>query len=330
MRPPEVKKLLLALAASAAVLAVIVTVTVLARPGPTDDGGPQAGAEPTSWRTEYWHDTRVDVPADWGWGSSPSADGRGVYWCGEPGAVVGPAGTRLPRVDPATPYVGRPILQTDVCQGGGDQTPPAPYVWLGAPVEPGTVDLGDGYVRETREIAGSTVSVATRDPGLRERILDSARGGETCFSDLEQAPSVRSMLIEGMGEATSMQVCAYRGDPTRGFDLVYADRLGPGAAQRFVSAATKSRTSTVKCGDDSASEFVVLTVEGDDPFGDAPVTLDYVVDLGCARVEVSPGDHRELTRAVVEPWAVGGIPAVLTGPWRGEDPMTDLFIGMQG
>jgi len=321
-----VKKLLLVLAAPAAVLAVIVTVTVLTRPGPTTGGG---GGEPTAWRTEYWHDTRVDVPADWGWGSSPSADGRGVYWCGEPGAVVGAAGTRLPRVDPTMPYVGRPILQTDLCQGGGDRTPPAPYVWLGAPVEPGTVDLGDGYVRETREIDGSTVSVATRDPGLRERILDSAAGGETCSSDLGEAPSVRSVLTEGMGAATSMQVCAYRGEPARGFDLVYADRLGAEAAERFVSAATGSRTSRVECGDDRASEFVVLTVEGEDPYGDAPVTQDYVVDLGCPWVEVSPGDRRELTRAVVEPWAVGGIPAVLTGP-KGEDPMTDRFIGMQG
>ena len=99
-----------------------------------------------------------------------------------------------------------------------------------------------------------------------------------------------------------------------GFDLVYADRLGAAAAQRFVSAATAARTGTVTCADAGAGELVVLTVEGDDPFGDAPVTQDYVVDLGCPAVEVSPGDRRELTRAVVEPWAVGGIQAVLVGP----------------
>ena len=329
MRPPEVKNLLLVLAASLAVVAVLAGASLL-RSDPAADGGPPAAGTPTEWRTEYWHDTQVDVPADWGWGSSPSADGRGVYWCGEPGAVVGPAGTRLPRVDPTVPYVGRPILQTDVCQGGGDQTPPAPYVWLGAPVEPGTVDLGDGYVRETREVNGSTVSVATRDAALRERILDSATGGASCSSDLEEAPSVRSILTEGMGAATSMQVCAYRGEPARGFDLVYAARLGAAAAQRFVSAATAARAGTVRCADAGAGELVVLTVEGDDPFGDAPVTQDYVVDLGCPAVEVSPGDRRELTRAVVEPWAVGGIQAVLVGPRGGRDPMTDLFIGMQG
>ena len=38
----------------------------------------------------------------------------------------------------------------------------------------------------------------------------------------------------------------------------------------------------------------------------------------------------ELTPALVEPWAVGGVPAVLYGPSGGEGAMVDSFIGPQG
>ena len=30
---------------------------------------------PSEWRTEYWHDMPVDVPADWGYGGAPMDDG---------------------------------------------------------------------------------------------------------------------------------------------------------------------------------------------------------------------------------------------------------------
>src|SRR3546814_15859649 len=63
------------------------------------------------------------------------------------------------------------------------EPPQAPYVWLGADVEPGTIDAGNGFTQETIEVNGSTVTVATQDESIRRRILDSAAGGETCMSD---------------------------------------------------------------------------------------------------------------------------------------------------
>ena len=57
------------------------------------------------------------------------------------------------------PYVGRPIIQTDVCvslrvdaHGAADG---AVRLARRVPLEPGTVDLGDGWVQETVEVNGS-------------------------------------------------------------------------------------------------------------------------------------------------------------------------------
>jgi hypothetical protein len=323
------------LAAAAGVAAVAVTVAVVdvARDGGGSGPGPVDGAHeqpaPTSWRTEYWRDLQVQVPADWGWGSAPA--GADLLWCGGPGAEVEVGGRRLPEPDPDVPYVGRPIGQTDMCLAhAADRTPAAPYVWLGAPLEPGTTDLGDGYVRETREVNGSTVSVATQDPALRERILDSATGGETCFSELEKAPAVESMLTEGMGRSSALQVCAYRRAAGNGWDLVYAADLGAHAAESFASAVGRAGITDAACPQGPSNEYVVLTVTGDDPFGDAPVTQDYVVDLGCPSVELGPDRSARLTPALVEPWAVEGIQTVLVGPTGGKGAMLDSFIGMQG
>ena len=181
---------------AAAVAAVAVTGFVVDRAGsPGGIDRPGAVDEPSGevadgpWRTEYWRDMRVDVPADWGYGGAPQEGTPETVACGAV-AMVSATGERLPREDPTMPYVGRPIAQTDLCQvypwiGPNDVPPQAPYVWLGAAVEPGTVDLGDGWVQETVDVNGSRLTVATRDAGLRERILDSAGGGETCMSEVD-------------------------------------------------------------------------------------------------------------------------------------------------
>ena len=141
-------------AAVGAVAAVVAVsgVAVAVQPGDGPDRGPtdHVVADPTTaappiteWRAESWHGLTVDVPADWGWGTAPLtlADDEGPLVCGGPGASMSP-GTGGP--DAETPYVGRPIMLSDVCQGGPLPSPEAPYVWLGADVEPGTVDVGDG------------------------------------------------------------------------------------------------------------------------------------------------------------------------------------------
>jgi hypothetical protein len=335
-------------AAALAVAAVAVTGVVVDRsrdPGGKEGGslvtdGAADGPAPTRWRTEYWHDLRVDVPADWGWGTAPAAitkSGDGdLYLCGGPGAGVTADGTKLVHADASLPYVGRPIMTSDLCSGGDPLLhPEAPYVWLGVDLEAGTVELADGYVQETRVLDGSTVTVGARDADLRERILESATGGDICLAELEDRPRVASVLTEGMGDVSAMTVCAYRRESS-GYHLVYAAELGAEAGTAFHDAVyggtDEELDATAECASSPpAGEYVVLTLTGDDPMGDQSVTQDYVADLGCAGIENAPGHFTTMRVADVAPWATGGIPVVLVGPSGLSRPwVSDYFIGGLG
>lgn len=333
-------------AAALAVAAVAVTAAVVDLPGNDASPGvadPATGARdlPGEWRTEYWYDTQVEVPADWGWGGAPQKDfgaQPGTLWCGGPGAILDAGGARLPQPDPTVPYVGRAILQSDMCLGGiEDQTPLAPYVWLGAPIQPGTVDLGDGYVRETREVNGSTVSVATQDAATRERILDSATGGETCLSDLDAAPEpTQSSGPEGPAglQPESLTVCAYRDDSDSGrFALVYAEVLDAAHAKKLVVGVDDAAPEARRClaGESGSGwEYVVLRVDGSGASGE-PLSREYVVDFTCSGLVQRPGaSPTALTRANVDLWAVGGLKVSLTGTTGVDGELSGYFIGMQG
>ena len=172
-----------------AVAATVAAVAVLA-PG---EPPPRAGAEPTGstaprpaeWRTEYWHDVAVDVPTDWWYGGGPMADGDQALAC-YPEPIVSPEGERREgRGSSAPGWVGRPLPLTDVCAVVGERQPEQPYLWFDAPVDTGTVDLAGGWTQQTVAVNGSRITVATEDEALRRRILASATGGETCFSELE-------------------------------------------------------------------------------------------------------------------------------------------------
>lgn len=328
--------------AALAVAAVAVTGVVIDRSSPGGDGTPDVADDPTSeplpteWRTEYWHDTQVEVPADWGWGGAPEPGyGDGPMACGAV-ATVSAQGVKLGRADPTLAYVGRPIAQTDLCTTYPDNNPAAgpptsPYVWLGAAVEPGTVDLGDGYVQETVEVNGSTVTVASQDLALRDRILESATGGETCLSNLEAPPRVESMLTEGMGKVRSGLLCVYRSEVSDHYDLVYSRNLTAREGQEFEDSAYAADESIGCARNSLGSEYAVVTLTGDDPFGTQPVSQDYVVDTGCALIETSPGETHVLTEPNVRSWAGGGVAATMTGPsYTAVDWANPYFIGMLG
>lgn len=284
------------------------------------DGTPGA----VGWRTEYYGDLAVDVPADWGWGSAPPI-------CG-PGPSRTADGRRIVRFDEAVPYVGRPVAQTDLC--AGPQRPPlAPYVWLGADVAPSTVDLGDGWVQESVEVNGSALTVATDDAALRERILASARGGEVCLSEVE----LRGTLdhdggVEPSREPVGLRVCVYRrenaSDETP--ELVYAAELGPGALAAYRRAMAGATPPRDRCRsvDVLDVEWVVLEQVSDD----GTVTDRDVVHLGCPGIDrdadgLSGFETSPLTPAMTAPWAVGGIPAVVHGSSISVAGFADYFIG---
>ena len=137
---------------------------------------------------------------------------------GERDALVNP--------DRDEPWVGRPVMLSDDCLGRPFPAPTAPYVWLGADLAPGTVDVGDGYVQETVEVDGTTLTVAARDPataatdpGLRWR-----RGRGLRAVPGQPRRSSSSMLIEGLRDPSvgaGLRLPA-RTTGTAAFDLVYA------------------------------------------------------------------------------------------------------------
>ncbi|PWN03459.1 hypothetical protein DJ010_04890 [Nocardioides silvaticus] len=300
-------------------------------PSTVDEGS--ADVTPTStdeWRTEYWGGVAVDVPADWGYGGAPFDDGTACY----PEAMIGPDGRRL-RTSGDRGWVGRPIGATDVCALVPNAwEPSAPYAWLGAGVEPGTYEYDNGYVQETIEVEGVTVTVGTTDAGLRSRILATARGGEPtrCQHTYPGVPEATTGFFDSGDDGPPYAwVCAYRvvespnivEDGT--FRLSYAAKVAPEAAADALAAQDAAPVQQVDC-DYQPHEFVVLAtgVPGD-------TYTRTVYETGCAGGTVHlVGGAKEMVAAGVKPWAHNGIPAVVYGPTGGRGAMIDSFIGPQG
>ncbi|HET9143620.1 hypothetical protein [Actinophytocola sp.] len=131
--------------------------------GAAPPAAPPAGSVtdlPAGWRWEAYGGVEVQVPADWGHGTSnyPPCLNRekGRPHVGRPGMV--------PLVKCSGPPV--PALQLRV-----------PYLWFtGNTVSADRVQTYDGgWVSQTRTVAGTTFTVFSDDPDLRARILGSAR-----------------------------------------------------------------------------------------------------------------------------------------------------------
>lgn len=315
-------------AAAAAVVGIGVSSVVVAG---NDAERPQIAVDlPQDWRAESWAGLTVDVPADWGYGSAP--DARGVACAPGPASHGGDA--RGANVG----WVGRPVLTSDVCTDDDVAGPfPAPYVWLGNEIEPGTVDLGGGVVQETVVVQGTTLTVASDDPALRQRVLDSARSQTLCdasFGDV--IPSgVAGTTDEGRGDLTAAHLCAYR-SLDGAFVLVAADTVAPedAAAGYAAQEAAPPVTHEAACMGD-LKEFVILDATYDDPFGEEPLRRRAVYELGCGG-EVSLGEgvpsgslRTHLVREGIAPWATEGMRWTLTGP-ASRNGMGGIFIGMQG
>ena len=133
--------------------------------------------------------------------------------------------------------------------------PEAPYVWLGADVEPGTDDLGDGYTQETVEAFGTTLTVASQDPALRQHVLDSARATTDCEAQLPSRPEVIGMADRGAGPGALR--AALRLQPgADGFDLVYAATLDEAAARSLYAGdglGSKSARRSARASSPSTS-----------------------------------------------------------------------------
>jgi hypothetical protein len=295
--------------------AALVTVVAVQDPGGSrgDDGtqvsdpGPSEPL-PTRWRTETWHGLQVEVPADWAWGASPGS-------CGV-GAVVSADGRRGGVDFHGTPYVGRPVSNTDIC-GSPPGPPRADRVWFDADVPVGENELGDGYVETTIKVDGTLLTVATDNPALAEHVLGSVRPTVGCEPRLDAAPTVDSMLMEGMRNPRSAQVCAYArdwDDETAPYELVYETSLDATDAAAYHGEVYDGgrESSAAFCNPDNP-ERVVITIVGDDPYGGSEVTQTTVVDPICREVSGSPGMTTPLSDRGMKAWSQNGLQVTLYG-----------------
>lgn len=314
-------------------LATAAAITVVASGGLLlGDDKPDSGIEPgpavvvpADWRLEQWHGVQVSVPPDWGWGGAPLADnlegrGAGRYLdCGA-SAFVDASGKKLLNGDRGLPYVGRPQYMTDMCTTYVPDRPPmptVPYVWLGAPLDEGIRDLGDGWVQETVKVAGEAVTVATRDETLRRRVLASAGPVQgACAATLPADPQPVGDLPD-IELPTSMTVCAYDQTGESPWQLVYSTSVGPDPTATFVNALPDH--TLPGAGEPGTNEIVVLHV--------GPTQL--VVRLSSFSTIELRGVYG-LTPETVRPWAVDGIPAYVTGPIRYTPELSPYFRGMLG
>ena len=295
--------------AAAVVLATVGTLTWQALSGGDGSPGPFAadGPVPADWRAESYGGVQVFVPPDWaeGYGPMPALDGSTEpLWCTD-GAQVA--------------IVGRPVFGSDVCEGfDPDNTagePVADSMWFGAPVAEGTVELGGGYTRVTRDVAGVTITVATKDPALGAQILATAEAvdvdGNGCFTHLDGPPSP----IVSSAEAT-LPVCLYDVAADLTTTLIWSSRVSdPGAVAAYYEQVAAARGGDELAACKRSPEGQWVTVGGD------------VVDFACGKIISDEGDAH-LTRATVEPWASDGTRAYVTGPFEGN--WGGLFHGMMG
>lgn len=285
------------LAAAALVTAVVVQNVG----GPGGPGKPQfAGDEEVTdqWRSESWHGVELDVPADWAWGSGPVESGNETLRCGGP--------------DEALPYVGRAVMASDVC-AMVDEPVRGTYVWLGATMPAGTRDLGGGYVSRTVDFHGTRITVTTDNEALSDHIIESLRAPEGCAPSLDAAPTVDSMLTEGMGDVTGARICAYsRFESDDGtYWLVYNATLDARQAMRYHDALYDGTRQNDREFCDQRDEMVLVRMEGTDFYGDVPVTQDSVVAPLCQQWSGGPGSVTPMSDEAERTWAVGGLPVTL-------------------
>jgi len=253
----------------------------------------RAGAPPTdAWRTEVWRGVAVDVPADWSWGQGPVAGmGGGRLRC-----------TDEPQGEAA--YVGRPVMGSDVC-GLPQGVPAAEHLWFDAGLEVGEEDLGDGWTRLTREVAGVSVTVTTQDPALRDAVLASARSQDLCPE--RPASPVFESTTEGPGVLIDAVVCFYREDRSGEQYLALAREVDDEETVRGLWRSVSFLDEPLCL--ETEGEVAVLRSSTRDTFGAddaAPLVQRVVVPLLC------PGAVTAL-RAVTDP-ALRATSSTLIGP----------------
>lgn len=194
------------------------------------EGLPPVQSLPDGWRWETYGGVQLQVPTQWGVGGSYRS------WCAA-------------RETPTTPepYVGRPTGATPAILCGDEPREQwVPYVEFDGPDPLGREDLGDGWIRETRQVGDRFVTVRADDPSLLDQILASAMTVDEvdavgCPADYAVAQSLDARPTTGALDPAQVGpdgvVCQYQldGYPT-GQPLIASRRLTADDVRAFVDA----------------------------------------------------------------------------------------------
>lgn len=302
-----------ALVAATAVAAGIAGVNVLTAGNPGTPAAPSesttvAGA-PDGWRWESYRFVEVQVPDTWGYGTT-----------GWPHCL-----DKTPR----PPYVGRPGYVPMI--GCNPKAKEPAYVWFGDGGKAGVRQRDNGWVEETRTMAGMSVTVFSDDADLRRRVLESIRPiSETdahgCPVKLPDTvrPGHRPANaggLESVGTVRSVTMCKYMSDWSP--PLIAGSTIDTEAAGRVVNAILAAPPGSGphepagSCMAGDESEMMLLKVRGTER--DQDVTLRY---FGCGNTGTDDGKTlRQLTREVAAP--------ILTGvftPTGARGPVLDKIL----
>lgn len=305
-------------------------------------GEPVAGAGevPANWRHESYDGVQVRVPPTWGWGgapTSPSGEGGDLYSCGDPVAFVVPGSNSYELVDKTAPFVGRPAMMSDACQGGSTILPAVDAVWLGSALPVGT-DTSGPLPAQTIALGGQHVTAFSGDAGLREQILATAEAVTVDSNGCSVEPRGDPAPGPAHGaQAASLSVCVY--DDGR---LLWSTTKDQQQAQDYVDGFDRaSATYDVAslCATEPSGQWVAVGVHDTDP--NASVRWD-IANFGCDRLVGSHTYGKQdqqsrveapLVPATVAPWAGGGIKAYVAGPFdpqHAHSGLTEYFRGFLG
>lgn len=225
------------------------------RPGP-----PAAG-----WRWESYKTVQVQVPSGW------------TQYISGPAPCTTFANSAVPSIGRLSGWLSRTWY---TC---GDAVLPQnrrqPYVWFDDVQAPGTKQYDAGWTEETRLVAGTKISVLTKDDALRRRILESARPitGTDYYGCAPTDLGPHGTGLNAKDQFTSANVCEYwHGSLVSGSQL--AARTATAFAQRVNSSPEGPQSARAAgCGNIDQRTFVV-TLHGRATSYPVWIIADYCIE----------------------------------------------------
>ncbi|MGW6198054.1 hypothetical protein ACWF0M_18065 [Kribbella sp. NPDC055110] len=207
----------------------------VSRPGPADAG----------WRWESYKTVQVQVPSSW------------TQYISGPAPCTTFANSAVPSIGRLNGWLGKDWY---TCS---DAVLPLnrrqPYLWFDDVQAPGIKRYDAGWTEETRLVAGTKISVLTKDDALRRRILDSARPitGTDYYGCPPTDLGPQGTGLDAKDQITSADVCEYWHG-----SLVSGSQLGSETAtafgQRVNSSPEGPQSPRAKgCGNIDQRTFVV-------------------------------------------------------------------------